>query len=323
VVRPLLCLKRNEIESYLEEHGLSACLDSSNLVTDMTRNRIRHEILPRMLEINPRTVEAIARTAELLREEFVYALKQPALSSVIPEAGNRDLDKGTVRLSVELLSGCLPGERRRYIREAIGRSRGNLRRITAAHIEAVEGLLGREKSGKRVHLPGGYEAAREFGELIIRQARSEKEPEQREKEQSEWLELMLGGTCQTSLFRLSYSPVESAGVAGLAPSTPSALLDLGLTGERLLVRARRAGDRYQPAGHKRIEKLKNLMIENRIPLSQRRFWPVIINESGEIVWSPGLPVAHQFSAHATTERFAIILAELAFSSVSHRPGKFN
>ncbi len=88
-----------------------------------------------------------------------------------------------------------------------------------------------------------------------------------------------------------------------------ALVDLARVGKQLKVRLRRAGDRYQPAHHQRTEKLKNLMIENRIPFSQRDHWPIVMTESEEIIWSPGLPVAHTFIPVATTQEIAAILCD--------------
>jgi tRNA(Ile)-lysidine synthase len=315
VVRPLLGIKRDEIEKYLEDRGLQACLDSSNLKPQFTRNKIRLEILPRLLDINPRAIEAIARTAELLREEFVLTYQQFEM----PEQKNESLTgsqkiemvAGTEKLSADILSNCLPGLRRKYIREAIGRARGDLRRITAAHVEAIESLLESNKSGKRIGLPGGYEVAREFNNLIIRPAtETESVPQDKDKDKGEeLLELSLNDNCRTELFRLSFLPADTVQAKELDKSGRLALVDLDLTGERLKIRRRLPGDRYQPIGHKRREKLKNLMIENRIPLSQRRAWPIIIKESGEIIWTPCLPVADAFAPRSTTDRLAVIKAE--------------
>ena len=68
-VRPLLCLKRKEIESYLAERGISYCTDETNLEDDYTRNRIRSHVIPYLEEqINQQTVEHMADTMELMRK---------------------------------------------------------------------------------------------------------------------------------------------------------------------------------------------------------------------------------------------------------------
>ncbi len=63
IVRPLLCVTRNEIETVLAEVGQDFVTDSTNLVDDVVRNKIRLDILPLMKEINPSVSDSIAKTA--------------------------------------------------------------------------------------------------------------------------------------------------------------------------------------------------------------------------------------------------------------------
>ena len=69
IVRPLLWTGRDEIEAYLTAHRIPHIEDSSNRSDEYTRNRIRHQILPLLLEENPSFLGAVGRTAELLRED--------------------------------------------------------------------------------------------------------------------------------------------------------------------------------------------------------------------------------------------------------------
>lgn len=61
IVRPLLDCTRAEIEDYLGALGQPYCTDSTNLTDDYTRNRIRHDILPRLCALNPNFPGAMAR----------------------------------------------------------------------------------------------------------------------------------------------------------------------------------------------------------------------------------------------------------------------
>ena len=69
LVRPLLGCTRREIEAYLAEHAVPHVEDSSNESDDYRRNRLRHQVLPVLRELNPRFVQAAGRTASLLRED--------------------------------------------------------------------------------------------------------------------------------------------------------------------------------------------------------------------------------------------------------------
>jgi tRNA(Ile)-lysidine synthase len=76
----------------------------------------------------------------------------------------------------------------------------------------------------------------------------------------------------------------------------------------LAVRPRRPGERAHVLGQKKTIKLKNLMIDHRIPSSRRADWPLVTTLDGSYVWSPGLPPASKFAAHHETQRVAILRA---------------
>ena len=76
-IRPLLCLKREEIECYLWEKEISYCIDETNLENDYTRNRIRNQMIPYMEEnLNVQTVNHIADTIENIRLFNEYINKE-------------------------------------------------------------------------------------------------------------------------------------------------------------------------------------------------------------------------------------------------------
>jgi tRNA(Ile)-lysidine synthase len=65
VIRPLLCVTRNEVVAYLEEHGQTFREDSSNRNLQNTRNRIRHELLPYLAtQFNPSIVKVLCQLSE-------------------------------------------------------------------------------------------------------------------------------------------------------------------------------------------------------------------------------------------------------------------
>ena len=77
VVRPLLCLSRDEIEQYLHSIGQDYVTDSTNLVDDVVRNKVRLNVLPLLKDINPKAAENIDKTAGYLREAekvFIHAI---------------------------------------------------------------------------------------------------------------------------------------------------------------------------------------------------------------------------------------------------------
>lgn len=69
VIRPLLHTTREEIERYLQEHGIPHVEDSTNASDEYSRNLLRHRVMPILRELNPGCTEAIFRASELLRED--------------------------------------------------------------------------------------------------------------------------------------------------------------------------------------------------------------------------------------------------------------
>lgn len=98
VLRPLLCVTRREIEACLREAGQDYVTDSTNLVDDVTRNKIRLDVIPMLKRINPSVCEAIAKTAWRVGE----AVK--ALDALADEAARRLTETsagGVVRVSLD------------------------------------------------------------------------------------------------------------------------------------------------------------------------------------------------------------------------------
>lgn len=88
LLRPLLCVSRQEIEDYLSDCGATFVTDSSNLVPDVMRNKIRLQVLPLLQEVNPYARENIALTTERMEraeELFDEALQERCQRATVDE----------------------------------------------------------------------------------------------------------------------------------------------------------------------------------------------------------------------------------------------
>ena len=112
IIRPLLCVSRQDIENWLNEIGQPYVTDSTNLETDYTRNKIRNQLLPLMRSINPDADNAVNDTAKHLQQ--AYAIYSNAIQSAtdrivtisggittisIPEL-NKEADTGAVLFEI-------------------------------------------------------------------------------------------------------------------------------------------------------------------------------------------------------------------------------
>jgi tRNA(Ile)-lysidine synthase len=130
ILRPLLSVRRVELEDFLRGQNQPWRTDSSNADEAFTRNRIRHNLLPLLREYNPSLDQALANLAELARED--EARWQAELNRILPQillpgkpvrGGGRAAstaagESGSVALEIDRLRGLDPALRRRVVRAA-------------------------------------------------------------------------------------------------------------------------------------------------------------------------------------------------------------
>ena len=152
LVRPMLEIMRAEVLAHCERYQLQFRHDSSNESPDFTRNRVRHELLPLLQSFNPDFGAALLRTAAQLRADDEYL--QIEAARWVDELAEEQT------LNFKLLLNLSEALRRRVLRLWLNRARGDLRRISTAHLAAMDNLLLRGEGGSYVELPGGWRVTR-------------------------------------------------------------------------------------------------------------------------------------------------------------------
>ena len=168
LVRPMLWARRHQTEDYCRARQTEFLHDEMNDDLRFARIKIRKQVLPLMQEVNKRVVEALSRTASLLREDGAVLLNDAdlLLSNAI-EGAPLNIETNLPSLSVEVLSDAPPALRRRALRQWISNGRGHSRRLEMVHLLAVERLLEGSKGGRTVELPNGFKVRRKRGWLEI------------------------------------------------------------------------------------------------------------------------------------------------------------
>lgn len=162
--RPLLNISRKEIEAYLEKENIEYCTDSSNLTNEYSRNIIRHDILPRFIsDINSSATDHILQGALHIRmaEEFISDYAHEIYKKYIVK------DAGYQSFTIDILKHQKSIIRTYIIRYMIEDLQHTKKDIGNIHILDIEKLL-YVQSGKKIDLPYGMEAVREYENLIIR-----------------------------------------------------------------------------------------------------------------------------------------------------------
>ncbi len=284
IVRPLLFTTRSAIEGLLEAGAIAYVEDSSNLDRRMLRNRLRHEVLPLLEEINPGLRRTLVRNASLVASDLSF------LEQCTSEALGRSLQEVEEerRFSEESWRDLHPAVQRRLIRREVARL-GLLREFGARHVEEVRRAIadGRRPAG----LPANVQLRRSAGWFALGRG----EPRTMMSSHAfEPIAMEVPGEA-----RLPGRWELTARVRERRHDDPSAdlgpwrtALDADVVGTRLEIRCRRPGDRMRPlgmGGHRK--KLQDLFVDRRVPRKLRDGWPIVEAE-GEIVWVPGLSVSH-------------------------------
>jgi len=143
LIRPLLTwAKRTDTEGYCRDSSVEYRYDTMNEDTAFRRVQIRKILLPLLEDMNPKIVEVLANTAGLMRQFCDDSRVETHL------ADSAELEIGEVKL----LSNS---QIRDTVRSWLVKQRGNSRRLTLKHTEAVVRLILSEKSGRLAEIPGG------------------------------------------------------------------------------------------------------------------------------------------------------------------------
>ncbi len=271
VVRPLLQVSRLDVLAHLAERGLPWREDATNADSAFLRNRIRRELIPYLeSRFNPRIHETLARAAGLLADEDDTLEAQAARLSattarrdgdgvVLARAGLRDAPRALAR---------------RVVRRALAET-GGLREVSALHVERLLDLSASPApSGRSLALPGGRVAHFRFDEVRVG-------PRTRGRGRFAY-PLQVPGRVELP----GGWALEVLSEPGPAASNPETALVAAPSGEPLLVRTRRPGDRVSWGG--REVSLKRFLMERRVPADERESLPLVAAGS-RVLWVAGQP----------------------------------
>jgi tRNA(Ile)-lysidine synthase len=301
ILRPLIELRRDEIRQWLRSHCIAWREDSSNANHEFVRNRIRNRHLPELTgSVNPALPEVLASTAQWAQGEEDYwdaELNRLAPAYFIPRGES-------VLIRTRPLLALAPAVQRRLLRHFFERVRGSLRAIDFAHVEATRALIGSSEGSGRIQLPD-LDIYRSFDWLRISPLGFDSRiPRDFE------LALPVPGRVRLPERRLTMdielSSADHVYNGGMSGALDQDALDPQACAGSLLLRNWRPGDHFHRPGHAGPVKIKTLFQEFRIPLWERRTWPVIVQDGQQVVWTRRFGAAAGFAAGPEARNILVI-----------------
>ncbi len=324
IIRPLLSLSHADTQEYCRAYGLTPIEDASNHDPRFLRNRIRHELLPLLSELNPGFQETLLRNAEVARIDSEWIEQQVTdlwTRVIVDETQNE------VRLACPVLRALPLSLQRHILRRATARLCDGQSPLELRHYVLLEELFQRLHSQEPItlHLPVHLRAILRNDILCIERAdalhRSLQENDiQGVADALQWsLQLRIPGEVDVpgTPWRACAEELPAALVEQVAPALQSGHWDevwriLPVTRyavyitadfleDYLHIRTRRPGDRIRPLGMQNEKKVQDVLIDARVPREERAVLPLFFSAS-TCIWLGGVCLDERVRLTAATQR---------------------
>ncbi len=266
IVRPLITVTKDEIMEFDKANGIKYAIDQSNNEDHYTRNRYRHTVLPFLKHEDPKVHKKFLKYSEILLEYSDYVDKEAnKVFNKVFINGNLDIDK------FNELDNIIQTKIIYTILEKIYGD--DLLIIGAVHVELIFDLIKSNKSNSIVHLPNNVIVIKSYNELSF----------SFDDDESSEYEIEIDGRVNLPNGKIIEIVDESIDTSNYTIRLSSNEVKLPL-----YVRNRKDGDRIEVKGLNGTKKVKAIFIDEKIKISDRDSWPVVLDATDKIVWIPGL-----------------------------------
>lgn len=295
IVRPFLCLTKDEIEEYCIQHKLDPRRDPSNEKDYYSRNRFRKILLPFLKKENPKVSEHFQRFSEDIEsdEHLLQELTTQKMNTVMKKKSHSE-----ITISVEEFRAMpLPLQRRgiQLILNYLYKEKPTS--LSAIHSEQIFSLVNSSQPSGMLDFPNGLKIVRSYLECTFQFYQLEVKKYYYE----------LSGPGELHLPNGHVLTVEYVDGEGEYNSKNQFLLPFDKSRFPLIIRTRENGDRMTVKGMNGSKKVKSIFIDEKIPIIKRDEWPIIADCFGQILWVPGLKKGDTSSWHPSNLQQYILL----------------
>ncbi len=298
IIRPLIQINRQEIETYLKARGMPYVLDSSNTNTNYLRNRLRLELLPRLLDYQPLLIEHLGQLSTILRHDdhFLQTHAVDWLNKTLQQGPDGDI---SIPIPPFLI---LPRPiKSRIVRHLIKKIGSSLKNINHIHIQAICQLAESAKPHTVLNLPNNRVVKKIYDRLFFTLGTTTKPLS------FEYVIKKPGSFFLEPLNRTITIEPESKHIRPGADSSKwTVYLDADKIKYPLRVRTFRPGDRFIPLGMKGHKKIKDFFIDQKIPIAARTSTPLLISQDG-VLWVCGYRIDERFKVTPQTKNILKVM----------------
>lgn len=301
LIRPLLCVERIEIETYLKEQNILYHEDATNFETDYTRNKIRLRVLPYVKEqINEKVSDHIVNASLLIGEtnQFIEQETQKLYGRSVK------LQAHEAWILLEQFTSAYEILKKELIRKVLFELAEKQKDIELSHVEMILELE-KKGAGKKVDLPYEMEAVHQYDKIVIR-----KKEEHKEKTVWEWKAPIPGrleiGETGTSLHFEVFDVTEKnqrelENLYSNKKNDYTKWFDYDKIRNTVLVRNRKTGDFFEYNARGNRKKLKDYFINEKLPAGKRDSI-LLLADGNHIMWIMGYRISEYYKIGPDTKK---------------------
>ncbi|MFD2131090.1 tRNA lysidine(34) synthetase TilS [Pseudogracilibacillus auburnensis] len=284
IIRPLLCVTKHEIEDYCVKHHLQPRIDSTNLDTYYTRNYVRAHIVPKLKKRNHNLHMTVQRLSESLQEDEEYLMEQA--KQVVKKTARFDEQQKKASISAKELRSYAVSLQRRAYRLTLDYLYDELPdSLSYMHERIFLSLLSEQMGNQIIHFPKGLHIEKSYDNIFFyffeKNRIVEKSFHQIMTAIPQSINLPNG-----AVFSVSYIDVKNAKEKESNPYTY--ICSKEQIALPIHIRTRRDGDRMRYKGLRGTKKIKDILIDAKVPRHLRDHTYIVADDSDEIFWLIGL-----------------------------------
>lgn len=299
IIRPLLCFTRWEIELFLQKEHQDYCTDDTNTDIRYSRNKIRHEVIPALLQINQGTVEHLNQVTEDMAEIGDYLETQVSL---VWDTSIEEKKDGSIVCYLEKWKDFPNVIKKAAALRMIHTAAGNSRDISREHVQKLL-ELSEGQVGRRLSLPYQLIAEKSYGILNIHRKKCKvKEKALFGEIAGNILEVDDQGCVITPAGELHYRIIlNSKNYEEIPKNRCTKWFDYDKISDMLCFRTRESGDFFTLDKGGSRQKIKDYFINEKVPRKMRDD-VVLLTEGHHVLWAVGYRISEYYKISGSTKR---------------------
>ena len=298
IIRPFLMVTKDEIRGYLQKSAVSFREDASNAKDDYTRNRFRHHIVPLLKAENEFIAQHATQFSMQLMKDDAY------LWELAQQVSDRLVKKKS--------ENCYEVEITAFLREPLALQRRLILILlnylyndtntfqSHALCTSILNMFQNQNGSSMINLPKQFVVSRQYGMMFFQKEQEKTPIPSKELTLNEWndsrdVKFYIGETSRMA--------------APLSENAQTYYVSADTIAFPLRLRAREVGDRIQLTGMSESKRLSRLFIDEKVPLTKRDDWPLIVDAHNEVLAVLGLRVSNKFSRTRRAENDYVFIVE--------------